>query len=152
MYNALDVAKYIIKFENSNDRSVSNLRLQKLLYFIQCAFIINFKYPCFYNDIEAWDFGAVIPDVYHKYNFFGSASIPNYYIKHYNFCFLIDEQKIVDSVITLCSKYNNTQLTKIIQHQEPWIYAFQMKHTLYKSKITNELIYDFFYSNNKKIT
>lgn len=39
MYNALDVARYIIDYEATQGRTVSNLRLQKLLYFVQCVFL-----------------------------------------------------------------------------------------------------------------
>lgn len=144
MYNALDIAKYIIKFENDKDRCISNLRLQKLLYFIQCDFIIQLKRPCFYNDIEAWVFGAVIPDVYYKYKFFGSANIPYSYIKWY--CkpdFLDNEQNIIDSVIINCSKFSNTQLGRIVQNQDPWIIAY---HKSIDNKITNKLIDKFFNS------
>lgn len=41
IYNALDVARYIIDYEATQGRTVSNLRLQKLLYFIQAQFIAN---------------------------------------------------------------------------------------------------------------
>lgn len=41
MYNAVDVAKYIIWFCKENGHSISNLKLQKLLYFVQAQFLIT---------------------------------------------------------------------------------------------------------------
>ena len=40
-YSALEVARYIIHHEAQQGRTVSNLRLQKLLYFVQVQFVVN---------------------------------------------------------------------------------------------------------------
>ena len=67
MHSALDVARYIINYSNKKDYHISNLKLQKLLYFTQAyylAFTDSHK-PCFPERIEAWNFGPVVPEVYH---------------------------------------------------------------------------------------
>ena len=74
-YRALDIAKYIINHEHEEGREISNLRLQKLLYFIQAKFIVETGKPCFSDPIEAWDFGPVVTSVYHEYKLFGSFDI-----------------------------------------------------------------------------
>lgn len=76
MYDALDVAKYIINYERSRGRTVSNLRLQKLLYFVQAQFLVTTQRACFCDEMEAWDFGPVVPNVYHVYKAYGSSSLP----------------------------------------------------------------------------
>ena len=57
-YSALEVARYIIHHEAQQRRTVSNLRLQKLLYFVQAQFAVNATdgQPCFKDRMEAWDF------------------------------------------------------------------------------------------------
>lgn len=60
---------------SSRYHGISNLKLQKILYLIQAYSLIQTKRPCFSEDIEAWDFGPVIPDVYRKYKQFGSTDI-----------------------------------------------------------------------------
>ncbi len=37
-YDALDIARYVIKYSNNRDYGVSNLKLQKILYFIKHIF------------------------------------------------------------------------------------------------------------------
>lgn len=59
IYDALDVAKYVINYEASQNRSVSNLRLQKLLYFIQAQFLVTNHHACFPDKMEAWDLGQL---------------------------------------------------------------------------------------------
>lgn len=76
MYSAYDVAHYIIQKFNEMNKAISNLKLQKVLYFIQAEFLVDINKPCFFEEIEAWDFGPVVPTVYRKYKIYGSANIP----------------------------------------------------------------------------
>ena len=75
MYDVQDVAEYVITYSEVKDYGISNLKLQKILYLIQAYSLIHTKKPCFSEDIEAWDFGPVIPEVYRKYKQFGSTDI-----------------------------------------------------------------------------
>ena len=78
MYNALSVAHYIIGACSRLNFGISNLKLQKILYFVQAEFLVSTPThtPCFSERIEAWDFGPVVPVVYHKYKVYGSGLIP----------------------------------------------------------------------------
>ena len=57
MYSAIDVARYIIWYCKRRRYSISNLKLQKILYFVQANFLVSIGTPCFEEEIEAWDFG-----------------------------------------------------------------------------------------------
>ena len=72
-YKALDVAKYIIDKCTRDRKPISNLQLQKILYFIQKECLKNGTIA-FHDDIEAWQFGPVVPDVY--YRFCGAGAMP----------------------------------------------------------------------------
>ncbi len=52
-------------------KNTSNLVLQKLLYFIQAASLHYLHQPAFTDDIEAWQYGPVVPEAYRafKYHF-----------------------------------------------------------------------------------
>lgn len=73
-YKAIDVAKYIINKCTIEQHPVSNLQLQKILYYIQKIFLQS-NLMAFDDDFEAWQFGPVIPDVYYLYCGFGALSI-----------------------------------------------------------------------------
>lgn len=76
-YKVLDVCKYVIDYSNEKEYGISNLKLQKILYFIQAYFLIKQPSRCCFDDkIEAWDFGPVVPKAYRKYKQFGSSDIP----------------------------------------------------------------------------
>lgn len=62
-YSALDVAKYIINKCTIEHDAISNLQLQKILYYIQKWFLQN-GLVAFDDDFEAWSFGPVVLSVY----------------------------------------------------------------------------------------
>lgn len=81
-YDVLDISRYIIGYSNIKDYEISNLKLQKILYFVQAYFLIQRGLPCFKEKIEAWDFGPVVPVAYKEFKKFAGMDIPtmNYYI------------------------------------------------------------------------
>lgn len=74
MYPALDISKYVISKCTVDNYPISNLQLQKILYYIQKEFLIHGG-CAFPEDFEAWQFGPVVPGVYEKYCGFGALPI-----------------------------------------------------------------------------
>ena len=68
-YRVDTIANYVIRYSNKHNLDVSNLKLQKILYFIQAQFLVNHDRPCFGAKIEAWSFGPVVPTIYNEYIF-----------------------------------------------------------------------------------
>ena len=65
---AKDVATYFIRKSSLLGRGVSgitNLKLQKLLFYTQAEYYQEYKKPLFEDEIEAWELGPVVPNVYH---------------------------------------------------------------------------------------
>lgn len=55
-YNAIDLARYIISKCSKEQCPISNLQLQKILYYIQVEWLSKNNEPLFNNDICAWQF------------------------------------------------------------------------------------------------
>ncbi|EGK8008461.1 DUF4065 domain-containing protein [Campylobacter lari] len=72
MVNALDLAKYILY---KSDKDLSNLELQKTLYFTELDYIKKFDKHLINDDFEAWKYGPVARDVYCEYRNYGANSI-----------------------------------------------------------------------------
>lgn len=72
---AQNVTDLVLYWANRDGDLISNLKLQKLLYYAQAWYLVNFDGPLFGDSIEAWDFGPVIPDVYRRYKRFGCNPI-----------------------------------------------------------------------------
>lgn len=78
MNSALQWAKYIVTKCVNDDEPISNLQLQKILYFIQKDFLQHGK-RAFPDRIEAWQYGPVVPPVYYFFCGFGSMDIIDTY-------------------------------------------------------------------------
>lgn len=138
MYQAIDVAEYILYYYNSRDIPISNLKLQKILYFLQAEFLILKKHPLFGDDLLAWDFGPVVLSVYRKYARFAGAPI-FLYAEEWQGNLFNSDKKIVNNVLDCLKGYSAASLTDIIHCQTPWKEAYYSK-----GKISNLSLYEFF--------
>ena len=73
-YSAEDVANYVIVYCGSKKKIITNLVLQKILYFIEGEF---FKYDrdVISEDFCAWKLGPVIPSVYETFSIYGGSRL-----------------------------------------------------------------------------
>lgn len=134
-YDVLDVARYVINYSNEKGYGCSNLKLQKLLYLTQAYFLISTNGPLFLNEIQAWDFGPVIPDAYHEFKRFGAGDIP--FVTRYfempdgtlsTLCEcqydpeLIDKKtkRLINDVVDNFKDYTSTALVTLTHNQAPW--------------------------------
>lgn len=76
MFHAIDISQYVINKSVTDNIPINNLKLQKLLYYIQAATLIQTGHPCFSDSIIAWQFGPAIPSVYKIYREYGLSGIP----------------------------------------------------------------------------
>ena len=104
-YNAIDLARYIISKCSKEHCSISNLQLQKILYYIQVEWLSKNNEPLFNNDICAWQFGPVVPDVYYLYNGYGASKILSQYDKN-----MIDIEGHTDNVPIHNQKYEDNDV------------------------------------------
>lgn len=79
MYSAKQVAQYIINKCSVEERPVSNLKLQKLLYFVWIEYRKRTDKKLFDDKIYAWQFGPVVPEVYYDYCAYGGMDIDRRY-------------------------------------------------------------------------
>ena len=56
--------------------TLSNLQLQKMIYMADMNFVGQGKGRLVNEDFEAWDYGPVLPSLYHKCKAFGAKSVP----------------------------------------------------------------------------
>lgn len=75
VYTAQKIAYYMVSFCLKRNKPISNLRLQKLLYFAQYKSLKDYDEPLFTDDISAWQYGPVVPDVYFEFCVYGGMPI-----------------------------------------------------------------------------
>jgi len=63
------VANYLVQYFNSAGDPITNLKLQKLLYYIQVWYMVHFNGNLIFDEKpQAWVHGPVYPSVYRDYN------------------------------------------------------------------------------------
>ncbi len=100
MISALDLAKYILK--NSN-KDLSNLELQKTLYFTELDYINKFNKHLIEDDFEAWKYGPVAREVYCEYRNYGANSIDRPEQEDLSSNLNKDELDVINDAITKCN-------------------------------------------------
>jgi len=66
-YTADQIADTLIYLARERNIGVTNLKLQKLLYYAQAWNLAISKKPLFDDDIEAWVHGPVVPSVFRRF-------------------------------------------------------------------------------------
>lgn len=119
MYDARKIADYVICYYENSGGLVSNLKLQKILYFLQAEYLVVKGKRLFEDEIEAWGCGPIIPSVYKEYSMFGSASIPGFNKTMPTIS--VDDILIINPILEKLRDMSSTYLTQITLHQTPWI-------------------------------
>ncbi|WP_394903665.1 Panacea domain-containing protein [Clostridium butyricum] len=104
-YKVMDVAQYVINYSIENGISITNLKLQKLLYYIQAAFLVEKNgESCFIEAIENWRHGPVVDEVYKKFKKYASDEIE--YLNEYSKMEVTDDFKLK----VVISKYSDNPI------------------------------------------
>ena len=124
-YRALTIAKWFIAWAEAEDAELSNLKLQKLLYYSQGYHLARFGFPLFSDRIEAWAHGPVVADVYHAYKCFRSDDI--HLPDSDTFAWDDVDEQATDLLLQVWNTYGPVAAWKLrnMTHRErPWIEAF----------------------------
>ena len=120
--SALDVAKYLIGLAQRDGNPITNLRLQKLLYYAWGYYWNSFKQYLFKDDIEAWKYGPVVKDVYDEYKIFdgGDIIIDDNVIEENKTKFNQQQQDFFSAFYNLMKKYDTWALVDASHKEKPW--------------------------------
>lgn len=73
--SALNIANKFILLAGQNGYSLTNMQLQKLVY-IAFGFYAGFRHERLFDDeIQAWNYGPVIPNLYHQLKKYGVGEV-----------------------------------------------------------------------------
>jgi len=118
MLRAIEIAEYFLwRACQEESDLISNLKLQKLLYYAQGYCLARLGRPLFDAPIEAWDHGPVVEEIYRNYKRYGKGAIPcpgDLQIKKYN----EDERAIMDEVYAIYGQFSAWKL-RSMTHEEP---------------------------------
>ena len=123
MLSAFDVAEYFLcKVDEDVGDLISNLKLQKLLYYAQGRHLAILGRPLFGQAVFAWEHGPVVADVYRAYKDCGFNAIPR--PQHPKTSNITSESKgLLDEVYEVYGQYSAWKLRNMTHEEPPWLYT-----------------------------
>ncbi|HLP89286.1 MAG TPA: type II toxin-antitoxin system antitoxin SocA domain-containing protein [Nostocaceae cyanobacterium] len=118
---ANQIADYFIWLANESGSFVSNLKLQKLVYYAQAWYLALYDgQPLFDEDFEAWIHGPVIPALYQEYKSFSWKPILKEVEKPK---FTQEVNDFLEELTEVYFGYDGFELEKMTHREDPWINA-----------------------------
>ena len=135
--SAQSIAQYFLSLvdEDAGD-SISNLKLQKLLYYAQGFYLVLYDRPLFPEAIKAWEHGPVVPQIYHEYKERGAGAIPVETVDLENYS--SEVQELLGEVYSVYGQFSASKLRDMTHQEPPW------KNTPQNGVISHKLMKEFF--------
>ncbi|WP_236851740.1 Panacea domain-containing protein [Candidatus Sodalis pierantonius] len=103
---------------------MSNLKLQKLVYYAQGFSLALLNRPLFNEEIEAWMHGPVVPELYRKYKDFKNQALPLPENDIDFSKFSEDEKELLDEVYRVYGQYSAWKLRDMTHSEPPWANSY----------------------------
>lgn len=121
-YPVDEIANYFIWRENENEEfgeNITNLKLQKLVYYAQGFHLAWYGEPLFPDSIEAWAHGPVVPPLYFKYQKYGAKPLTT--PEGFDPAAINNEtRRLLDEVYQVYGQYSAWGLRNLTHEEVPW--------------------------------
>ncbi|MBO1345978.1 MAG: DUF4065 domain-containing protein [Hormoscilla sp. GUM202] len=111
------VADYIIKFYHDHGELITNLHLQKLVYYAQAWYLALYDKPLFDEEFQAWISGPVQPELHDRFKSYKWNPISEHPEK-------VELPKHVEEhmleVLEVYGRHNSFYLERMTQDEDPW--------------------------------
>jgi len=135
---ALQAAKHACE---TSGWKLTNLQLQKILYIAHMLYLGNNNEPLINNELfQAWDYGPVLPTVYHHVSSFGALPVKNVFRSVES----LDgnaakEAKAIEEAVEQLKKIDPFRLVQLVHDDKSaWVEVYDPRFR--DSAITNELV------------
>ncbi|HIP47669.1 MAG TPA: DUF4065 domain-containing protein [Lutibacter sp.] len=140
----IDVANFFLSAidEDAGDL-ISNLKMQKLVYYAQGIHLAMFDEELFSEEIRAWEHGPVVPELYHKFKSFGRGAIePNF--ESFDIDIFTQKQKeMLKEVYNTFGQFSAWMLRNMTHEERPWVETTK-NGTIIGSVINKKLLTEYF--------
>ncbi len=116
------VAEWIIRKFVELEECITNLKLQKLLYYAQGIGVGRYQTKVIQEDLYAWEHGPVVESIYHKYKPFGAGPLVVDPVA--DITDLVDNKLVIDvlnETMIAYGKYSAWVLRNKTHCEPPWV-------------------------------
>ena len=149
MLSALDIAKYLLSLiDEEKGDTISNLKLQKILYYLQGYYLALFGKPLFNDTIEAWKHGPVVNCVYQEFKQYKSNSIPTDNLKFNISDLTATDRKFIKEIFNIYCDFRAKKLEDMTHNEDPWKNVYEENKN---KEITKDSLKAFFEKNVENV-
>jgi uncharacterized phage-associated protein len=118
----IDVANFFLSAmdEEAGDL-ISNLKMQKLVYYAQGVYLAMFDKKLFDEDIVAWEHGPVVLSLYHEFKKFGRGAIESDFKNFDINIFTEQQQEMLREVHITFGQFSAWVLRNMTHKEKPWV-------------------------------
>lgn len=126
MHNVIDVANFFVDMACSREEGyITNLKVNKLLYYTQAWSVVRLGHPLFEENIEAWTYGPVVPSVYNAFRKYKSNNISEVCGEYLPEKFSDEELQLLIDVQREYGKYTAATLVDMTHKKgSPWAQVY----------------------------
>lgn len=122
MATAQGVANVFLKLSEPETGDVlTNLKIQKLLYYAQGFSLAIYGKPLFDEDILHWDHGPVVGDLYRELRQYGSSPVPVPEDYDPSQEFNSDQLEMISEVNNVYGQFSAWKLRDMTHTEAPWL-------------------------------
>lgn len=114
------IVDYIIWLHQDSGDVITNLRLQKLLYYAQAWYLALYDEALFDDDFEAWIHGPVLPAIYQRFKSYKWNAISEE-IEKPDLPKKIEDH--INEIVRVFGQYSSLDLEYMSHNETPWIKA-----------------------------
>jgi uncharacterized phage-associated protein len=121
VFDCLQVASFFIlkAYEDGREEQMTNMKVQKLLYYSQSLHLALFNEPLFEDEIQAWRYGPVCPPAYRFYSRFEAEQLPM--PDKYSFSQISDDlNDLLEEVWNYFGQHHAYYLSGMTHVEFPW--------------------------------
>lgn len=147
-YKGIEIANFYVQMSNDlPETDITNLKLNKLCYYVQGWSLAKLGHPMFSDDIQAWKYGPVVPDVYHTYKVCGNNAIAEPADRFDESRLSTDELNLLIDVFMTYGKYSPGELVSMTHAAGgPWNQVYVEGEN---NRITNDILEKYFSESNE---
>lgn len=122
MSSCLDIAQYFIAkaYEDGRESLMSNMKVQKLLYYSQCLNLALQDEPLFPDEIQAWRYGPVCPPAYQLFSKFEAEQLPIPTQQDWSEKFSTEQRDLLEEVWLYFGEHHAYYLSGMMHLEFPW--------------------------------
>lgn len=143
MKKAIVIANAFLKLSQPDlGDTISNLKVQKLLYYAQGFSLAIYNKPLFKEQIISWTHGPVVVEVYNEFGRYGAGPIP---VPNIAINLTKNEIKLISDVWKVYGQFSAWKLRDMTHSETPWkttprnrVISQEKLKKFFKTRITNE--------------